>query len=88
MREVRKKISKEYFDAIASGKKTYEFRLQDFEVEEGDVLILVEWDMKENSATGKELRKEVTYVGKFDIKNTFWKQEEIIEKGIQIISFK
>jgi ASC-1-like (ASCH) protein len=87
MAEIRKKISKEYFNAIESGKKTYEFRLQDFTVVPGDTLVLVEWDKEQNCPTGRELQKEVTYVGKFDINNTFWSREEILQKGIQIISF-
>jgi len=42
MAEIHKKILPEYFEAIYSGKKNYELRLNDFEINEGDVLILEE----------------------------------------------
>ena len=35
---IHKKILPEYFEAVASGKKKYELRLNDFNVNEGDTL--------------------------------------------------
>ncbi len=64
---IEKKIWPEYFDAVASGKKKYELRLNDFEINEGDVLVLEEWDPKTKNYTGRKVEKEVTYVGKFKI---------------------
>lgn len=40
MASIKKKIWPEYFDAVASGKKKYELRLDDFVVKEGDTLVL------------------------------------------------
>lgn len=40
----KKKVWPEYFENILSGKKKYELRLNDFDVKEGDVLVLEEWD--------------------------------------------
>lgn len=37
---ISKKIWPEYFNAVVLGKKKYELRLNDFEVKEGDLLIL------------------------------------------------
>ena len=85
---IKKKIWPEYFDDVASGKKKYELRLNDFEVKEGDVLILEEWDPKTKEYTGRETEKKVTYVGKFKIDKLFWPEELIQEKGIQIISLE
>ena len=42
MREIHKKISPEYFEAIKSGEKTFEYRVNDFECEPGDILVLEE----------------------------------------------
>jgi ASC-1-like (ASCH) protein len=39
---IKKKIWSEYFDAVATGKKKFELRLNDFEVSEGDILSLEE----------------------------------------------
>lgn len=86
--EIRKKILPEYFEAVNSGKKNYELRLNDFDVNEGDVLILEEWDAQKQEYTGRSCRREVTYVAAFDIDNLFWPKQEIEDKGIQVISLK
>lgn len=78
----------EHFEAVLAGKKKYELRLNDFEINEGDTLILEEWDPKTQAYTGRTLEKKVTSVGKFKIDNLFWPEEEIKEKGIQVISIE
>jgi ASC-1-like (ASCH) protein len=85
---IKKKIWPEYFDAVASGKKKYELRLNDFEVEGGDILVLEEWNPEIQEYTGRKIEKKVTYVGKFKVDNLFWPGEQIKEKGIQIISLE
>jgi ASC-1-like (ASCH) protein len=85
---IKKKVWPEYFEAIASGKKKYELRLNDFDVNEGDTLILEEWDPETREYTGKKVEKKVAYVGKFKIDELFWPEEQIKEKGIQIISLE
>jgi ASC-1-like (ASCH) protein len=88
MATIRKKVWPVYFEAIASGKKNYELRLNDFDVGEGDAFILEEWDPGTKEYTGKKIEKKVTYVGKFKIDELFWPEEQIKEKGIQVISFE
>ncbi len=85
---IKKKIWPKYFEAIASGKKKYELRLNDFDVHDGDILFFEEWDPETNLYTGRNLQKVVTYVGKFRISELFWSQEEIEKYGIQIISLE
>lgn len=85
---INKKIWPEYFEAVASGKKKYELRLDDFEVNEGDTLVLEEWDPKTKAYTGRKTEKNITYVGKFKLDKLFWPKEEIEKKGIQVISLK
>jgi ASC-1-like (ASCH) protein len=85
---INKKVWPEYFEAIFAGKKNYEFRLNDFEVNEGDTLILEEWDPITKDYTGRKVERQVTYVGKFQLDKLFWPEEEIKAKGIQIISMK
>ena len=87
MTRIEKKVWPEYFQKILDGKKTYELRLADFECQEGDVLVLREWNSVDKQFTGRVLEKAVTYVGK--TKNlTFWTKEEIEKYGYQIITFK
>jgi len=85
---IKKKIWPQYFEAVVSGKKKYELRLNDFEIKEGDTLVLEEWDPKTKEYTGRKIEKKVTYILKFDINKLFWPKEEIEEKGMQIISLE
>ncbi len=85
---IKKKIQPQYFDAIVSGKKKFELRLNDFEVHEGDTLLLEEWNSETKEYTGRSIEKNVTYVAQFKIDELFWPEDEIKEKGIQIISLE
>ena len=67
-------------------KKNFELRLNDFEIQEGDSLILEEWDPETKQYTGRALERNVTYVAKFKLDQLFWTEDEIKENGIQIIS--
>lgn len=92
VREIRKKIAKEYFEAILSGQKTFEYRANDFVCEPGDVLMLEEYEYVEGKAaqaTGRCVRKKVGYVGK--TKDFDWLKRKDVKKsfeenGAQIIS--
>lgn len=85
---IKKKIWPEYFEAVVSGKKKFELRLNDFDISEGDTLVLEEWDPKTKEYTGRKIEKRVTYVGKFRMDNFFGQEEEIKTKGIQVISLE
>ncbi len=85
-----KKILPEYFYAIASGKKKFEFRVADFDVAEGDILVLEEWnslDPETRQKTGRVIEKKVTYVGKFDA-DTFGQKEDIEKHGFYVLSLE
>ncbi len=88
MKKVEKKVWPEYFQKILEGEKTFELRLNDFDIQEGDIFFLREWDPKIKDYTGRELEKKVGFVGQWKINDltVFWKKEEIEEKGLQIIS--
>lgn len=88
MKVIEKKVWPEYFEEILKGKKTFEVRLNDFEIEEGDMLYLKEWDPKTKNYTGREIKKNVGFVGKWKIDDltVFWPKKDIKEKGIQVIS--
>lgn len=87
MRVIEKKTWPDMFEAVASGKKKADMRVNDFDVEEGDALVLKEWNPETGEYTGRELEKKVTHVAEFDL-NSFGQAEEIKEKGIQIISLE
>jgi len=87
MREIEKKVWPEYFEKLLSGEKNFEVRLADWECDMGDILILKEFDPEKKQYTGRELRKEITYIAK--TKNMkFFTKEEIEEYGYQILGLK
>lgn len=87
MQTINKKIWPEYFEAVKSGKKTFELRLADFDLQEGDTLVLEEWDPKTQEYTGRKIEKKVGYVMKFKPNQLpFWSEEKIEEEGLQMIS--
>lgn len=55
------KIWPEYFDAVDSGKKTFEVRKLDRLFGIGDTLLLREWSPT-NGYSGRETQREITYV--------------------------
>jgi len=84
--QIKKKCWPEYFEKILSGEKKYELRLNDFDCQPGDTLVLEEWNPKTGQYTGRSVSKNVTYVGRFKLDQLFWPKEEIEEKSLQVIS--
>ena len=82
---IKKKTWPELFEEVASGKKKCDVRLNDFEINEGDTLILEEWDPGAGDYTGRIIEKKVTHVMLFDL-NRFNQAEKIKEKGLLVIS--
>lgn len=86
---IKKKIWPESFEAIKTGKKKLDLRLQDFDVQEGDTLILEEWNPETKNYTGRSIEKKVGYVLRFKLAELpYWPEEQIKEKGLQIISLE
>ena len=85
MRQFHKKIWKSYFDAVATGQKTFELRLADWDCAPGDILILDEVDDATKAPTGRSIRKTVGFVAKTKTLN-FFTPEDVERYGYQIIS--
>jgi ASC-1-like (ASCH) protein len=90
MAVISKKLNREYFDQVVSGKKKYELRLNDFDIAEGDTLLLREWDKDAKTYTGREIAKRVTDVSRFKLEDIYAlnSKEEFDRLGIQIISIE
>ncbi len=84
---IKKKIWPEFFEKVRSGEKKFELRLADFEVAQGDTLVLEEYDPNTKKYTGRTLEKKVGYVLKFDL-NKFAQKEEIEKKGLYVIQLE
>ena len=96
MKEIHKKISPEYFEKILSGEKTFEYRVNDFDCQPGDILVLDEYEYTKGQGTtegrrptGRSIRKKVGYVGRtldFDWLNRPDVKADLEKYGAQIIS--
>ena len=87
MPTIHKKVWPEYFKQIISGKKKFELRLADFEINEGDILVLEEWNNDRKEYTGRKVETLVTYILKTK-SQPFWPPEEAEKHGFQIIQFE
>lgn len=84
---IRKKVDREYFELIKFGKKRFEVRVADFEIKEGDTLILEEKDPKTKKLTGRKIPKKV--------KDIFYKPleklgqiDDLVKYGIYVIQLE
>ncbi len=87
MKKVEKKIWPEYFEKVVKGVKTFEVRLADWECNEGDTLVLREWNPETKKYTGRKIEKKVICVVRTKDCN-FWTEDEVQEYGYQIIGIK
>jgi ribosomal protein S17 len=82
----KKKAWPELFEKVINGKKKFDLRLDepDFKVNEGDVLILEEWNPKTKEYTGKKIQKKIDFILRTkELK--FWNDEQK-EKGFVVMS--
>ncbi|MGE5426099.1 MAG: DUF3850 domain-containing protein [Bacillota bacterium] len=90
MAVIVKKVVPGFLDDILSGQKNFDLRLNDFEIEPGDTLILEEYtsaDPATRQPTGRRVERKVNYVRRFQPQDLWWNEGEIREKGIQVICF-
>lgn len=85
---IRKKTWPEYFELVKSGRKKFELRVADFEINEDDTtLVLEEWDPQTKEYTGRKLEKKAGYTLKVGLGQ--FGQKELIEKhGIYVIQLE
>lgn len=84
---IKKKTWPEYFEKIVSGEKTFDCRIADFDIKEGDEIIFEEYDPDKKKYTGRSISKIISYVGK----TKWWKffdQKDVDKYGYIIMSLK
>lgn len=54
MAVIKKKTWPEFFEKFASGQRSLELRLADFDLKDGDELVLAEYDPKTKTYSGRE----------------------------------
>ncbi len=86
MAKIIKKAYKELFEKVLSGRKKFDLRLDDMDIEEGDILVLKEIDSNRNF-TGREIEKKITFVMKTK-ELDYWSEEEKNEKGFVVMGLE
>lgn len=84
---IKKKIWPEFFNLIKSGKKRFDLRVANFDIKEGDTLVLEEWDPQIKAYTGRKITKKVGYILRFKL-NDFGQEEEIKKHGLCVIQLE
>lgn len=87
MKVIKKKTWPDIFEKVKSGNKKFDLRLADFDIKEGDTLVLEEWDPKTKQYTGRSIKKKAGYILKIDL-DQFGQKKEILKKGLYVISFE
>ena len=87
MAVIKKKCWPEIFEKVLLGQKRFDVRVADFEVKEGDVLILEEWDPATKEYTGRTIEKKAGYILKMKL-DDFGQKEAIEQNGILVITLE
>jgi hypothetical protein len=56
------KTNTEFMPALRSGQKPFEIRFNDRDYQIGDILVLKGWDPAQQTYTGEELKRDITYI--------------------------
>jgi len=88
MRKIEKKAWPEFYDLFISGKRKFELRLADFDLETGDILVLREYDPKTKEYTGRcaEFKCKKVERSAKDLLQ-FYNVDEVKNCGFYIIEF-
>ena len=85
MTTIIKKVFSEHFFKILTKDKLFEIRLADFEINDGDTLILRE--RTDNKYTGNQITAMVSCVYKLN-ELKYWTPDQISRFGLQVIGFE
>lgn len=85
MSEIHKKAYPALFAEVASGRKTFDLRLADFDCKPGDILVLDEVSEADKKPTGRSIRKRIGYVLRTK-ELDFFSPEDIAAYGYQVMS--
>ena len=85
--DIIKKCWPELFQRVLDGKKTADARLADFNLKEGDMLILEEFNPQTKKYTGRTIKKKVKNLTKLNLAD-YNSIEEIKKYGHWLIEFE
>ena len=79
-------LDKDIFEKIKSGKKKFEIRLGNKDINEGDKLVIVQRDANGN-LTNNKITKKATYV-ELTKNLPYWTKDEVNKFGFKIIQLE
>jgi len=85
--EIHKKCWPVFFEEVLKGNKKFEVRLADFNVEEGDILVLEEYNPETKEYTGRSVKKKINFARKWNICYAY-SLEDIKKFGLNLIGFE
>lgn len=86
---INKKCWPEWFDKFCSGERKFELRLADFNLKDGDVLVMQEYDPKKKVYTGRNasfICKRVEHSAQNPLQ--FYDIEDVKKHGFWIIDLE
>jgi len=89
MAEIRKKCWPEFFEKFVSGERTFELRLADFDLKNGDVLVFEEYNPETKEYTGRKARfkcKRVEHSAQNPLQ--FYQVDDVKKCGFWIIQLE
>lgn len=89
MAVIHKKCWPEWFDKFCSGERTFELRLADFNLRDGDILVFEEYDPKRKMYTGRKTSfkcKRVEHSAQNPLQ--FYSIEDVKKYGFWIIKLE
>ena len=84
---IKKKTWPDLFQRMLEGKKNTDLRLADFEIAEGDTLILEEFNPETKTYTGRRIEKKVKNLNKVKLTD-YHKKKEISKHGHWVIELE
>lgn len=89
MAKIEKKAWPLTFELFASGKRKIEFRLADFDLKTGDVLVLREYDPRTKQYSGRQTELRCKRVEKsVDNPMQFYNLEDVKKHGFYLIELE
>lgn len=85
MKIIEKKLWPDYFDS--DREYSVDFKLADFDLEDGDQIRFREWDPKTKDYTGREYTRTVKKATKCNSPTRYWSKEELEKHGMFIIEW-
>lgn len=85
--KIYKKTWPKLFKKIVKGKKNVEFRVADFKIKKGDILVLKEYDPKTKKYTSRSIEKKAKEIHKI-YPLTFFSLEDLKKYGAYLIEIE